>query len=57
MKHNISPLKAKLMFNDFYEGLLIKKNKEQENNERDSIYNIINKINDKIQQQQERSIE
>jgi len=48
MKHNISPLKAKLMFNDFYEGLLIKKNKEQENNERDSIYNTINKISDEI---------
>ena len=48
MKHNIPQLKAKLMFNDFYEGLLIKKNKEQENNERDSIYNTINKISDEI---------
>ena len=44
MKHNISPLKAKLMFNDFYEGLLMKKNKEQENNERDIIYNITKQI-------------
>ncbi len=25
MKHNISQLKAKLMFNGFYEGLLMKK--------------------------------
>ena len=56
MKFNISHLKAEInKFNRFYQGLLMDENKEQENNERDIIYNTTKRINDKIQQQ-ERSI-
>ena len=57
MKYNISQLKAKInKVTRFYQGLLLEEDKEQENNERDIIYNTTKRINDKIQQQ-ERSIE
>ena len=57
MKYNISQLKAEIKkVSHFYHGLLMGEDKEQENNERDIIYNTTKRINDKIQQQ-ERSIE
>jgi hypothetical protein len=48
MKHNISQLKAKLMFNGFYEGLLMKKMRKKKIMKGDSIYRTINKISNEI---------
>ena len=57
MKYNISQLKPEIKkVSHFYQGLLLEENKEQENNERDTLYNTTKQISDKIQQQ-ERSID
>ena len=57
MKYNISQLKPEIKkVSHFYQGLLLEEDKEQENNERDIIYNTTKQISDKIQQQ-ERSID
>jgi hypothetical protein len=57
MKFNISQLKPEIKkVSHFYQGLLLEEEKEQENNERDIIYNTTKQISDKIQQQ-ERSID
>jgi hypothetical protein len=57
MKYNISQLKPEIKkVSHFYQGLLLEEEKEQENNERDIIYNTTKQISDKIQQQ-ERSID
>jgi len=58
MKYNISQLKPEIKeVSHFYQGLLLEEDKEQENNERDILYNTTKQISDKIQQQQERSID
>ena len=57
MKYNISQLKPEIKkVSHFYQGLLLEEDKEQENNERDILYNATKQISDKIQQQ-ERSID
>jgi len=57
MKYNISQLKAEIKkVSHFYEGLLMKEDKEQEYSERDIIYNTTKQISQKIPQQ-ERSID
>jgi class 3 adenylate cyclase len=58
MKYNISQLKAEIKkVSHFYHGLLMGEDKEQENNERDIIYNTTKQISDKKKQQQVRSID
>ena len=53
MKYNISQLKTGIKkVSRFYQGLLMEEYKEQENNERDIIYNTTKQISDKIQQQE-----
>jgi hypothetical protein len=53
MKYNISQLKPEIKkVSHFYQGLLLEENKEQENNERDTLYNTTKQISDKIQQQE-----
>ena len=57
MKYNISQLKPEIKkFSHFYQGLLLEEDKEQENNEREILYNTTKQISYKIQQQ-ERSID
>jgi len=57
MKYNISQLKAEIKkVSHFYQGLLMKEDKEQEYSERDIIYNTTKQISQKIPQQ-ERSID
>ena len=47
MKYNISQLKPEIKkFSHFYQGLLLEEDKEQENNERDILYNNNKQIND-----------
>ena len=53
MKYNISQLKTGIKkVSRFYQGLLMEEYKEQENNERDIIYNTTKQISDKRQQQE-----
>jgi hypothetical protein len=58
MKYNISQLKPREInkISHFYQGLLFEEDKEQENNEREILYNTTKQISYKIQQQ-ERSID
>ena len=52
MKYNISHLKAEIKkVSHLYQGLLMKEDKEQENNQRDIIYNTTKQICGKKQQQ------
>ena len=53
MKYNISQLKTGIKkVSRFYRGFLMEEDKEQENNERDLIYNTTKQISDKRQQQE-----
>ena len=53
MKYNISQLKTEIKkVSCFYQGFLMEEDKEQENNERDLIYNTTKQISDKRQQQE-----
>jgi CHAT domain-containing protein len=57
MKYNISQIKPEIKkVIHFYQGLLLEEDKEQENNERDILYNTTKQISVKIQQE-ERSID
>ena len=52
MKYNISQLKAEIKkVSRLYQGLLMKEDNEQENNQRDIIYNTTKQIRCKKQQQ------
>ena len=58
MKYNISQLKPREInkISHFYQGLWLEEDKEQENNEREILYNTTKQISYRIQQQ-ERSID